>query len=132
MTTPIRFGTDGWRGIIGEDFTEENAARVVQAAAEVWAAETGGTGCPLVVGYDTRRLSREVAKLAAGILAANGWAVLLADRPVPTPLVSFTVVDRAAAGGLVVTASHNPARFNGIKLKAAFGGSAAPELTARV
>jgi len=132
VTAPIRFGTDGWRGVIGEDFTEENAARVVQAVAEVWAAEPGAAGRPLVVGYDTRRLSREVAELAAEVLAANDWAVLLADRPVPTPLVSFTVVDRNAAGGLVVTASHNPARFNGIKLKAAFGGSASPELTARV
>jgi phosphomannomutase len=130
----ISFGTDGWRGVIAEDFTETNAALVVQAAAEVW-AEAGGTTArdrPLVVGYDTRFNSQRVATQAAEILAANGWRVLLADRPVPTPLVSFTVVARGAAGGLVVTASHNPARFNGIKLKGPFGGSASPDFTARV
>ena len=127
----IRFGTDGWRGVIDEEFTEANAATVVQAAAETWAAD-GGRERPIVVGYDTRRKSREVAELAADILAANGWPVLLADRPVPTPLVSFSVVHRGATGGLVVTASHNPARFNGIKLKASFGGSVPPEATARI
>ncbi len=131
MTEPIKFGTDGWRGVIDEDFTEASAARVVQAAAEVWAAEADRTR-PIVVGYDTRRNSRAVADLAAGILAANGWQVLLADRPVPTPVVSFSVVREGAAGGLVVTASHNPARFNGIKLKAPFGGSVPPEFTAKV
>ena len=85
-----------------------------------------------MVGYDTRFNSRPVAHLAADILAANGWRVLLADRPVPTPVVSYSVIARGAAGGLVVTASHNPARFNGIKLKGSFGGSATPEFTARV
>jgi phosphomannomutase len=131
----IRFGTDGWRGIAGEDFTEANARAVVQAAAEVWAAEDAAgqaSGRPIVVGYDTRRDSETVAHLAADVLAANGWRVLVADRPVPTPLVSFTVATGGAVGGLVVTASHNPARFNGIKLKGAFGGSAPPEFTARV
>lgn len=131
--TPIKFGTDGWRGVIGEDFTEANAALVAQATAEVWTAEAGGRPArPIVVGYDTRRDSRLVAELAGDILAANGWSVLLADRPVPTPLVSYSVVRVGAAGGLVVTASHNPARFNGIKLKAPFGGSMPPEFTARV
>ena len=131
-TAGIRFGTDGWRGLIAEDFTEANAAVVVQAAAAAWADAEGGPGRPLVVGYDTRFNSRRVADLAAAILAANGWRVLLADRPVPTPAVSFAVTDRGAAGGLVVTASHNPARFNGIKLKGPFGGSATPEFTTRV
>ncbi len=129
--TAIEFGTDGWRAVIAEDFTEANAALVVQAAADAWAVH-GDRSRGIVVGYDTRFNSRAVAQLAAEILAANGWRVLLADRPVPTPLVSFTVVARGAAGGLVVTASHNPARFNGIKLKAAFGGSASPEFTTRV
>src|SRR5439155_15941176 len=123
LTPMISFGTDGWRGVIDDDFTEANAALVVQAAAEVW-AEAGGAAArerPLVVGYDTRFNSARVATQAAEILAANGWRVLLADRPVPTPLVSFSVVTVGAAGGLVVTASHNPARFNGIKLKGPFG-----------
>jgi len=129
--TAIRFGTDGWRGVIAEEFTEGNAAMVVQAAAEAW-VDASDRAHPLVVGYDTRFNSRRVADLAADILAANGWRVLLADRPVPTPVVSLAVVALGAAGGLVVTASHNPARFNGIKLKAPFGGSAPPEFTARV
>jgi phosphomannomutase len=129
--TAIKFGTDGWRGVIGEDFTEANAALVVQAAAEVWAAGGDRAG-PIIVGYDTRRNSRAVAEQSADILATHGWRVLLADRPVPTPLVSFSVVHHRAAGGLVVTASHNPARFNGIKLKAPFGGSVPPEFTAKV
>jgi phosphomannomutase len=130
--TPIRFGTDGWRGVIADDFTEANAAAVVQAAATAWAGEAGGHARPLVVGYDTRFNSRAVAHLAADILAANGWRVLLADRPVPTPVVSYSVTVHGAAGGLVVTASHNPARFNGIKLKGPFGGSATSEFTGRV
>jgi phosphomannomutase len=130
--TPIRFGTDGWRGVIGDDFTEANAAAVVQAAATAWAAEAGDHTHSVVVGYDTRVNSRAVAHLAADILAANGWRVLLADRPVPTPVVSYAVTVHGAAGGLVVTASHNPARFNGIKLKGSFGGSATPEFTERV
>src|SRR5215468_5229680 len=128
----IRFGTDGWRGVIADDFTEANAATVVQAAATTWADEAGGFSRPLVVGYDTRINSRAIAHLAADILAANGWRVLLADRPVPTPVVSYAVTVHEAAGGLVVTASHNPARFNGIKLKGPFGGSATPEFTTRV
>jgi phosphomannomutase len=130
--TPIRLGTDGWRGVIADDFTEANAATVVQAAATTWAEEAGGLTRPLVVGYDTRFNSRTVAHLAADVLAANGWRVLLADRPVPTPVVSYAVTVHGAAGGLVVTASHNPARFNGIKLKGPFGGSATPEFTGRV
>ncbi len=127
----IRFGTDGWRGVIGEGFTEANAATVIQAAAAAWAEDDDGSR-PLIVGYDTRSNSRVVAEQAAEILAANGRRVLLADRPVPTPLVSFAVTVQGALGGLVVTASHNPARFNGIKLKGAFGGSASSEFTARV
>jgi phosphomannomutase len=132
QTSAIRFGTDGWRGVIADDFTEANAATVVQAAATAWAEEAGGLAGPLVVGYDTRFNSRTVAQLAADILATNGWRVLLADRPVPTPAVSYAVTVHGAAGGLVVTASHNPARFNGIKLKGPFGGSATPEFTGRV
>jgi phosphomannomutase len=128
----IRFGTDGWRGVIADDFTDANAAAVVQAAAAAWADEAGGHAQALVVGYDTRFNSRAIAHLAADILAANGWRVMLADRPVPTPVVSYSVTVHGAAGGLVVTASHNPARFNGIKLKGPFGGSATPEFTGRV
>lgn len=132
QASAIRFGTDGWRGVIADDFTEANVARVVHAAATVWAEEEMGPRRPLVVGYDTRFNSRRVAELAADILASRGWPVLLADRPVPTPVVSYSVTALKAAGGLVVTASHNPFRFNGIKLKGSFGGSSTPEFTARV
>jgi phosphomannomutase len=130
-STPIRFGTDGWRGVIADDFTEANVARVVQAVAEAWAS-TEDPARPVVVGHDTRFNSRRVADLAADILAANGRRVLLTTGPVPTPVVSLAVTRHQAAGGLVVTASHNPAPFNGIKVKAAFGGSATPEFTALV
>lgn len=129
---PIRFGTDGWRGVIAEDFTEANAAAVVRAAGAAWAEAEGARRRPLVVGHDTRFNSGRVAALAAELLAADGWRVLLADRPVPTPAVSYAVTAADAAGGLVVTASHNPFRFNGIKLKGPFGGSATPDFTARV
>jgi phosphomannomutase len=128
----IRFGTDGWRGVIADDFTEANVSRVVHAAATVWTAEEPGPRRPLIVGYDTRFNSRRVAELAADILAGHGFRVLLADRPVPTPVVSYSVTALSAAGGVVVTASHNPSRFNGIKLKGPFGGSATPEFTAKV
>lgn len=129
---PIRFGTDGWRGVIADDFTEANAAAVVRAAGAAWAEAEGGPRRPLVVGYDTRFNSARVAALAAELLAEDGWRVLLADRPVPTPAVSYAVTAVDAAGGLVVTASHNPFQFNGIKLKGPFGGSATPAFTARV
>jgi len=132
VSSAIRFGTDGWRGVIGEDFTEAAAALVVQAAADAWAQDDADAARPVVVGYDTRENSATVAALAAETLAANGRRVILADRPVPTPLVSFAVTRLHAQGGLVVTASHNPARFNGIKLKAAFGGSASDDFTTRV
>jgi phosphomannomutase len=129
----VRFGTDGWRGVIADDFTETNVARVVHAAATVWTAEEpGGPRRPLIVGYDTRFNSRRVAELSADILAGHGFRVLLADRPVPTPVVSYGVTALGAAGGVVVTASHNPSRFNGIKLKGPFGGSATAEFTAKV
>src|SRR5262249_18630769 len=105
--------------------------QVAQAAAQVWTAEADRAR-PIVVGYDTRRNSRAVAEQAADIVAANGWRVLPADRPLPTPVVSFSGLPEGAARGLGVTASHNPARFNGIKLKAPFGGSVPPEFTAKV
>lgn len=124
----LRFGTDGWRGVIAEEFTLANVAVVAQAVAEALA----GHARPVVVGYDTRFGSQAAAELAAEVLAANGFSVLLSRGPVPTPVVSFAVRAHHAAGGVVVTASHNPYWFNGLKLKAAFGGSAPPELTARV
>jgi phosphomannomutase len=126
----IRFGTDGWRAIIADEFTYANVRRVAQAVADGLLA--GGAPPTLVVGYDTRFASAQFAHAAAGVLTANGIAVILADRPTPTPAISFAVAQRGAAGGLIVTASHNPAIFNGIKLKSPAGSAASAEEVAAV
>ena len=127
----IRFGTDGWRGIIGDTFTFENVRRVAAAIAR-YVCQEGHPERGLVVGYDARFLSPEAAQVAARHVAAEGIPVFLADRATPTPAVSYAVVARKAAGALMVTASHNPYIWNGIKLKAPYGGSASPEIMKRV
>lgn len=124
----IKFGTDGWRAVIAEDFTFANVARVAQATADYWNANrVDGTGQRVVVGYDRRFLSNEFARLAAEILAGNGFAVVLTPEPTPTPSVSFAVKQQRAVGGVMITASHNPPVFNGFKLKSHYGGSSDPE-----
>ena len=128
---PIRFGTDGWRAQIGEDFTFENVRRVACAIAD-YVREEGEPKRGLLVGYDMRFLSPEAAEVAAEAITGRGVTVTLADRPTPTPAVSYAVVERKAAGGLVVTASHNPSRWNGIKFKAPYGGSALPSIMQRI
>ena len=127
----IKFGTDGWRGVIGDDFTFANVRRVAAATAEYVRAE-GEPARGLVVGYDTRFLSAESARLAAEVVAATGIPVVLADRDTPTPAISYAVVSRKAAGAIVVTASHNPYTWNGVKFKAPYGGSAAPSIIRRI
>jgi phosphomannomutase len=127
----IKFGTDGWRGVICDDFTFENVRRVAAAVAQYIRAEDKPTR-GLVIGYDTRFLSAEFARAAADAVAARGIRVVLADRPTPTPAVSFAVASRSAAGAIMITASHNPAPWNGIKFKAAYGGSAAPAIVKRI
>lgn len=129
--TAIRFGTDGWRGIIGDDFTRENVGRVARAYAVTLHAD-GVNGRGVVVGYDRRFLSDRMGRHAAEELAAAGVPVKLADGPVTTPAVSVAVTAGGHAGGLVVTASHNPPEYNGVKLKSAAGGSASEEFVARV
>src|SRR5579875_637095 len=131
MNQVIKFGTDGWRGVIGEDFIFANVRRVAVAAARYLRTE-GAANRGLIVGYDTRFLSLESARVAAQVLAAEGIPVLIADRATPTPAVSYAVVARKAAGALMITASHNPYRWNGIKFKAAYGGSAAPAMVKRI
>jgi phosphomannomutase len=123
----IKFGTDGWRAVIAEDFTFANVERVAQAAADFWAANSvPGTEKKIIVGYDRRFLSDEFGRRTAEVLAGNGFQVVLAPDPTPTPSISYAVKDLRAVGGVMITASHNPAIFNGFKLKSHFGGSAEP------
>lgn len=131
MTDKIKFGTDGWRGVIGDDFTFANVRRVAAAIASYVRAESEPER-GLVVGYDTRFLSGEFACCAGEVLAQAGIPVVLADRSTPTPAISYAVVARKAAGAVVITASHNPYRWNGVKFKAPYGGSAAPPIIRRI
>ena len=125
MAAKIKFGTDGWRAVIAEEFTFENVSRVAQATADHWKAHPpAGTQKRIVVGYDRRFLSDRFARRTAEVLAGNGFEVILGDSPVPTPAVSFAVKSLKAAGGVMITASHNPPEFNGYKVKAWYGGSA--------
>jgi alpha-D-glucose phosphate-specific phosphoglucomutase len=127
MFTNIKFGTDGWRGIIADDFTFDNVRLVARAiAAYVHKHEHPEKG--LVIGYDTRFASRRFAEAAAEVIAATGINVLLADDYTPTPAVSHAVKHRGASGGVVITSSHNPWMWNGVKYKAWYGGSAKPSI----
>ncbi len=121
----IRFGTDGWRAVIAEDFTFAAIDRVAQAAADFWAFNSAkGTRRLVAVGYDRRFLSDQFARRTAEVLAGNDFEVLLSPEPVPTPSLSYAVKANAGAGGVMITASHNPPIFNGFKLKSHFGASA--------
>jgi phosphomannomutase len=126
----IKFGTDGWRAVIAEDFTFENVARVAQATADYWQAEVQNPQSKIfrrelkvVIGYDRRFLSDRFARVTAELFAGNGFKVVLTPEPTPTPSVSFAVKHLGAVGGVMITASHNPPAFNGFKLKSHFGGS---------
>ena len=177
--TPIRFGTDGWRAVIAEDFTFANLERVAQAYADYVIQQSGSQNPEaktqsllkqlvevgqiseveaetsmfrsvvqkaagemtshenlppvlVIIGYDRRFLSEQFAERAAEILAGNGLRVALFNEAVPTPVVSWAVKLNGAAGGVVITASHNTADFNGLKIKAPWGGSASPEITSNV
>ena len=123
----IKFGTDGWRGLIADDFTFDNVRRVAGAiAGYVLKHEDSRKG--VVVGYDTRFGSRRFAEVASEVLAAAGISVKLAADFVPTPAVSLHVKQSGAAGGVMITSSHNPWNWNGVKYKASFGGSATPAI----
>ena len=131
----IRFGTDGWRAVISEDFTFENVRHVAQAIADHVLEDQADQKAPLrplVVGFDTRFLSDRYAISVATVLAANGLPVYLSKADCPTPALSLAVKQLGAAGGVMITASHNPPRYNGIKYKSSFGGSAMPEETAQI
>jgi phosphomannomutase len=127
----IKFGTDGWRGILGEDFTQANARIVAMAIARyVVRGEDARKG--VLIGYDHRFASDKIAAVAAEVISSTGTPVWLADKPCPTPAISLLVRQRQAAGGLVITASHNPSRWNGIKYKASYGSSALPSIVAQI
>jgi phosphomannomutase len=134
---PIHFGTDGWRAVISDSFTFDNLRIVTQAIADAvasdhWNKSEGVDTKKFVVGYDTRFLSDRFAGEVARVLAANGFSVLLAQADSPTPVISFAVKHHNAIAGIMITASHNAPRYNGLKLKGAFGGSALPEQCRRV
>ena len=119
----IKFGTDGWRAVIAEDFTFANVARVAQAAADYWNTQykTQNTEKKVIVGYDRRFFSDRFAQTSAEVFAGNDFKVVLTPEPTPTPSVSFAVKDQNAIGGVMITASHNPPIFNGFKLKSLTG-----------
>jgi len=138
---PIHFGTDGWRAVISDTFTFDNLRIVAQAIADAVASDywdktsTGAQAIDpkkIVVGFDTRFLSDRYAGEVARVLAANGFTVLLAQSDAPTPAISYAVKHHCASAGIMITASHNAPRYNGVKLKGAFGGSALPEQCRRV
>jgi alpha-D-glucose phosphate-specific phosphoglucomutase len=129
--SPVKFGTDGWRGVIADDFTFAN----VRAAAEAIAAYVHKHEDPakgICIGYDTRFGSRAFARTCAEVAAATGIPVLLADKVTPTPALSLGVRNRGAAGGIMITSSHNPAQWNGVKYKASYGGSGKPSIIAQI
>jgi phosphomannomutase len=129
----IAFGTDGWRGVIADDCTFAQIRRIASAAALWYAADPSeGDRSRIVIGHDPRFFSPEFARAAAEVFAEAGIDVLLSDRPIPTPAVSFHVRRLGLKGGVAITASHNPGHYNGFKIKAHFGGSAPPAVYAAV
>jgi phosphomannomutase len=135
MPADIHFGTDGWRAVIADAYTFDSVRRVAAAigvAARTLEAPNGVDRDTLIVGFDRRFLSREFARLVAETLRDGGWHVVLSDRPTPSQTISLTALRRKVLGGVVVTASHNPAKYNGLKFKAWYGGSALPEMYAAI
>ncbi|MBI5167829.1 MAG: hypothetical protein HY998_08890, partial [candidate division NC10 bacterium] len=129
----IRFGTDGWRGVIGEDFTFSRVRLLAQAIANYLSLQSPVSSLQsVVVGYDTRHLSKEFAGAVARVLARNGISVFLSNSFAPTPAFSYAVVEKKAMGAVIITASHNPPQYNGLKFKSSSGGSATFEVTSAI
>ena len=126
MTYQIKFGTDGWRGVIAEDYTFDNVRRATQGFA-AYLLQAGKQGQTVIVGFDKRFDSEFFGAAAAEVLAANGFVVHLTDGPTPTPVISFSVVNHHAAAALNITASHNPPTDNGFKVRNEFGGAIDPD-----
>jgi phosphomannomutase len=132
----IKFGTDGWRGVVSKDFTFDNVRRVSAAIANYYTAKmnrpVGERKIKIAVGYDTRFLSETYSRIVSEILASRGIKVILSDRAIPTPALSFIVKTKNLSAGVMVTASHNPAIYNGIKVKTSSGGTATDEVTREI
>jgi alpha-D-glucose phosphate-specific phosphoglucomutase len=128
----VSFGTDGWRGVIADDFTFANLVKVSEATANYFIASCPRETPKIVVGYDTRFLSKQFARKVAQVLASKSIKVMFTESFAPTPVLSYSVVKNDADGGIVITASHNPPKFNGFKVKANYGGSATPEIMADI
>ena len=128
----ITFGTSGWRGIIARDFTFDNVRLATQAIAEFLSAVQGSRSRVVILGYDTRFLGREFSLAAAEVLAAGGLVPLLCNRDTPTPVIAHTIRARKAAGGINMTASHNPAEYQGLKFSTSNGAPATPDITSRI
>jgi phosphomannomutase len=131
---PISFGTDGWRGVIAADFTFERVVKVAPLAALALAQTYGDSinSRTVIVGYDRRFLSEEFAKATADAVSGAGFEVLLSETYAPTPAFSWTAKQQNALGALVITASHNPGMYSGLKVKGGFGGSVPPEVTKKI
>ncbi|MBI2288150.1 MAG: phosphoglucomutase/phosphomannomutase family protein, partial [Chloroflexi bacterium] len=127
MNNPIKFGTDGWRGIIARDFTFDNVCVCAQAVAD-YLKQSALAKQGLIIGYDTRFASEDFAAAAAEVVAANGIKVYLCPKATPTPVISYGVKAQQAGGAIIITASHNPAAWNGFKYKSELGSSASPEV----
>ena len=133
----IKFGTDGWRGLIADDFTFDNVRIAAGAIAGYILAETasphaGAARKTACIGYDTRFGSRDFARAVAEVLADAGIAVKLSDRITPTPALSLGVRETGSAGGVMITSSHNPFQWNGVKYKGWYGGSGKPSMIAEI
>src|SRR5438876_11494310 len=129
----IKFGTSGWRGLIARDFTFDNVRLASQGIAEYLASTPDTRHSRLVIlGYDTRFLGREFSLAAAEVLASNGLTVLLSNRDTPTPVIAHSIRSRKAGGGINMTASHNPAEYQGLKFSTSNGAPAPPEVTKQI
>src|SRR6266850_5704659 len=129
----IKFGTSGWRGLIAKDFTFDNVRLATQGIAEFLNSHPAANGSrQVIMGYDTRFLGREFSLAAAEVLAASGLTPLLCNRDTPTPVIAHTIRARKALAGLNMTASHNPAEYQGLKFSTSNGAPAPPEITKQI
>ncbi|HKW29774.1 MAG TPA: phosphoglucomutase/phosphomannomutase family protein [Verrucomicrobiae bacterium] len=131
-TNTIKFGTSGWRGIIARDFTFDNVRHAIQGIAEYLSKVQGPKSKVVILGHDTRFLGREFSLAAAEVLAANGLKPLLCNRDTPTPVIAHTIRHCKAAGGINMTASHNPAEYQGLKFSTSNGAPATPDVTKQI